>query len=66
MKKEEKKEHPYVGREVRKHFLGHGWFKGKVDEYDAEDEVRPFHVTFEDGDQEDLSEDKLKKILVPL
>ena len=36
-----------MGREVRKFFKSHGWFKGTVDAFDAKDPVRPFHVTFE-------------------
>ena len=43
-----------VGKRMMKTFSGHGTFVGDIFSYDQE--TGYFHVTYEDGDKEDLSE----------
>lgn len=54
----------YIGREVSKWFPGHGNFTGKVTSVDSGDRKYPYHVTYADGDEEDISEKELVTILV--
>ena len=42
-----------VGKRMMKTFAGHGTFVGEVVSYDQE--TGYYHVTYEDGDKEDLS-----------
>ena len=52
----------YVGRQVRRHFEGHGWYTGKVIKNNKEDEQH--EVKYTDGEIYHLSEKKVKNILL--
>eukprot|EP00854_Cymbomonas_tetramitiformis_P031148 gene31148-39094_t len=54
----------YVGRNVKKHFEGHGEFTGTVVAFDAKDHKFPYLIRYADGDQEDVSENELLKCLL--
>ena len=45
---------------VAKYFPGHGTFEGTIVRYDE----TYYKVRYEDGDEEDLSEDEIEKIVV--
>ena len=58
----------FIGRRVRKDFVGHGEFDGVVTGVEVLDDgsdVNVFGVQYEDGDFEELYLDELTPILVP-
>ncbi|OQR82075.1 hypothetical protein THRCLA_11155 [Thraustotheca clavata] len=56
-----------VGRKVRKHFEGFGWYQGTImRHWKSEEYGDQFHVVYTDGDAEDLSRETLMKYLLPV
>eukprot|EP01034_Spumella_vulgaris_P021852 gene21852-27924_t len=55
-------EHPLIGRDVRKHFVGFGTFLGVVTQFDDP----YFMVEYSDGDREEMTLDILNSMLVPI
>lgn len=47
-----------IGRKIRKLFAGRGWFEGEVVAYD-----KWFKIRYEDGDEEEVSRQELKRLL---
>ena len=54
-----------LGSRVRKHFLGHGWFTGRVvDVIEAAGEVGNVRVLYEDGDTELMNFVQVRELIV--
>ena len=51
-----------IGRQVRRHFKGYGWYRGKVLEYDKG--TKQYKIVYTDNEVHHLSEQKLQDILV--
>ena len=51
----------YIDSSVRKEFPPHGTFSGKVTSFDEDENL--YQVTYEDGDQEEYTEEELLVIL---
>jgi len=49
-----------IGKTVRKHFQGFGWYYGTVFSYDTENGL--YLIQYEDGDKEELDKNATKKI----
>ena len=60
--------HEWIGRKVRKHFDGHGFFCGHITDLDDNAESSGqnlFKCTYSDGDTEWIDADEVERIMLP-